>query len=158
MDIIDGNARSENDQLPFNSIIHQNGANEDSVDFVGPRISRDTTRLSDNQRQSDNRLMPTHGLPNQSSASGSSDARTRIDVNDTNIPAYSVLQPTHTQTVYTDILPIYGQGFQNAEDMQAVNGIDGERVIDLAVVGHVTPYYARLFKQIELEFSVELRL
>ena len=158
MDRIDGNSRSENDQLPVNSIIHQHGANEDSIDFVGPRISHDNTRLSDNQRQSDNRLMPTHGLLNQSSASGNSDARTRVDVNDTSIPAYSVLQPIHTQTVYTDTLQTYEQGLQNAEDMQTVARTDDEPVIDLAVVGHVTPHYVRKLQQIECEFAIELRL
>ena len=157
MDRIDGNSRSENNQLPGNSIRHQNDVNDDSFDFIRLGISLNTRGISDNLRQSDSRHMPTHALPNPTSMNSNSNTYTRKNTHG-NIYTSSVVSHTGTQTIYTDTLPTYEHGLQNAEDMQTVARTDDEPVIDLAVVWHVTPHYVRKLQQIECEFAIELRL
>ena len=60
-------------------------------------------------------------------------------------------------TTYTDISTLHEQIPRTAAETHLMHGAGNQPIIDLDVVGHVTPYYVRKLEGIALKFAVELR-
>ena len=74
---------------------------------------------------------------------------------DMNIHSLSISPQSLT---HTNLLSSYGQGLQNTPEIQLEQeAVDEPIIIDLAVVGHVTPYYVKELQRMTVEFAVEFR-
>ena len=152
MDRLDGNSRSANNPLSTsNNNILQNNDHNDDFGFGGSATNSNTRGLPNN----DNRHLPTNTLPNSSATRSNNHEPLETDTTYMNIHALSISPQTLTRT---NLSSSYGQGLQNALEIQLEQETVDENVIDLAVVGHVTPYYVMELQRRTVEFAVEFRL